>query len=180
MNPKQKAIDLARAATGDDEITVAGDFQPKGMTWKRGLGTAAGAAVGGAVSGGNEWAQAAGAAGGYAAGTLSSATKGVPPVVVLAASPTKLYVLATTHGQSMILAKQLELLDTVDRRNMTVTIKNRIETRTIVIEDEATGHEYGLEGLKLGFHHMNDLLNLLQHSDESESVAGADEGLQPA
>ena len=74
MNPKQKAIDLARAATGDDEITVAGDFQPKGMTWKRGVGAAAGAAVGGVASGGNEWPRAAGTAGGYAAGSSSAST----------------------------------------------------------------------------------------------------------
>ena len=34
MDPKQKLIDLAREATGDTDITVAGDFQPKGTTWK--------------------------------------------------------------------------------------------------------------------------------------------------
>ncbi len=32
MDLKQKLIDLAREATGDDQITVAGDFQPKSCT----------------------------------------------------------------------------------------------------------------------------------------------------
>lgn len=182
MDLKQKTIDLAKEATGDDQIIVAGDFQPKGMTWKRAAGAAAGSLAGSAVSGGNTWAQTAGAVGGMAAGTLASATKGVPPVAVLAASPTKLYLLATTHGQGMLLAKELELLDTIDRTNMTLTIKNRVSTRTIVITDDTTGHEYGLEGMKLGFHHMNDLLNLLQHDDAPEPGAApeVDEGLQPA
>lgn len=39
---KQKLIDLAREATGDSAITVAGDFQPKGLTWKMAAGAAAG------------------------------------------------------------------------------------------------------------------------------------------
>ena len=38
---KQKLIDLAREAADDPEITVAGDFQPKGFTWKVAAGTAA-------------------------------------------------------------------------------------------------------------------------------------------
>jgi hypothetical protein len=50
MDFKQKLIDLSREATGDDNITVAGDFQPKGMTWKVVAGAAAGAVLGDAVS----------------------------------------------------------------------------------------------------------------------------------
>ena len=34
MDLRQKLIDLSREATGDATITVAGDFQPKGLTWK--------------------------------------------------------------------------------------------------------------------------------------------------
>ena len=46
MDLKQKLIDLAREATGDNEIVVAGDFQPKGMTWKVAAGAGAGAVLG--------------------------------------------------------------------------------------------------------------------------------------
>jgi hypothetical protein len=48
-----------------------------------------------------------------------------------------------------------------------VTIKKRAMTRTVVIEDESDGGKIELEGLKLGLHHMNDLLNVL---DEQETV----------
>jgi hypothetical protein len=187
MDLKQKMVDMAREATGDEEIFVAGDFQPKGMAWKKAAGAVAGSALGGAVSDGNSWAQAAGAAGGMAVGSLA-AGKGKPPVVVLAATPTKLYVLATKMGQGILLAKHLEVLDVMDRNQLTVTIKKRIQTRTAVIEDESTGAKVELEGLKLGFHHMNDLLNVLdeQETVEAETRAlldeadAADEGLAPA
>ncbi len=187
MDLKQKMVDMAREATGDDEIFVAGDFQPKGMVWKRAAGAAAGAVIGGAVSDGNSWGQMAGATGGIAVGSLA-AGKGKPPVVVLAATPTKLYVLATKMGQGMLLAKHLELLNVMDRDQISVTIKKRIQTRTVVIEDESNGGKIELEGLKLGFHHMNDLLNVLDEQEEVEAATqalldeadAAGEGLAPA
>jgi hypothetical protein len=187
MDLKQKMVDLAREATGDDEIFVAGDFQPKGMVWKRAAGAAAGSLIGGAVSDGNSWAQAAGAAGGLAAGSLA-AGKGKPPVVVLAATPTKLYVLATKMGQGILLAKHLEVLNVMDRDHLSVTIKKRVSTRTAVIEDESNGGKIELEGLKLGFHHMNDLLNVLDEQEEVEAETralldeadAAGDGLAPA
>ena len=72
MASKEKLIRMAVEATGDEEIIVAGDFEPKGMMWKRSAGAAAGSLAGGAVSGGNSWAQAAGATGGLALGSLAS------------------------------------------------------------------------------------------------------------
>ena len=48
----EKMVAMAVEATGDESIFVAGDFQPKGMAWKRAAGTV-GSAVGGAASGGD-------------------------------------------------------------------------------------------------------------------------------
>jgi len=61
-----------------------------------------------------------------------------------------------------------------------VTIKKRVNTRTAVIEDESTGSKLELEGLKLGFHHMNDLLNVLDedHEVEADTRARLDEAEQ--
>ena len=52
MDLRQKLIDLSREATGDASITVAGDFQPKGMTWKVAAGAVAGSVLGEAAGGG--------------------------------------------------------------------------------------------------------------------------------
>ena len=88
---KDKLVKMAIEATGDAQIFVAGDFEPKGMMWKRAAGAAAGSALGGAVSDGSSWGRAAGVAGGVAAGTLASgASTHLPPFVVLAATPTTL------------------------------------------------------------------------------------------
>ena len=51
MDLRQKLIELSREATGDQTITVAGDFQPKGMTWKVAAGAAAGSVLGEAAGG---------------------------------------------------------------------------------------------------------------------------------
>lgn len=176
MASKEKLVRMAQEATGDDEIFVAGDFEPKGMMWKRAAGAAAGSLAGGAVSGGDSWAKAAGAAGGIAVGSLAAgASTHLPPVVILAATPTKLYVLATPIGRGHMFARNLEPLTELDRNNITVTLKKRMATRTAVIEDETTGETIALEGVKLGFHHMNDLLNELNEEEheaaESESEA---------
>ena len=133
---------------------------------------AAGSAAGGAVSDGNSWAQAAGAAGGIAVGSLAAgASTHLPPVVILAASPTKLYVLATPVGRGHVFARNLEVLSALDRDNLTVTLKKRVATRTAVIEDETTGEVFKLEGVKFGFHHMNDLLNEIDQEEHDAAVA---------
>jgi hypothetical protein len=162
MDLKQKMIDLAREATGDDEIGVAGEFRPKGMLWKQAAGAAAGSLAGGAATGGNEWGQTAGAIGGAAAGTLASTGKGVPLEVVIAASPTKVYLLSTKHDGPVWMSRSLDLVHVIDREQMSVTIKKRMMTRTIVIEDEATGAKYEMEGLKIGFHHTSAILDLIE------------------
>lgn len=172
MASKEKLVRMAVEASGDDSILVAGDFEPKGMMWKQAAGAAAGSMIGGGVSGGNSWAQAAGAAGGIAAGSLAAgASTHLPPVVILAATPSKLYVLATPVGRGHLFARNLEVLTVLERDNITVTLKKRLATRTAVIEDESTGEKIALEGVKFGFHHMNDLLNEIDQEEHDEAEA---------
>jgi hypothetical protein len=174
MDLKQKMIDMAREATGDQEITVAGDFQPKGLTWKRAAAAGAGSVLGDAIGGGDNWASTAGATGGYMVGSMAGTSGELPPVIVIAASPSKLYLFTSNNGKGMMLAKSLLLIDTLHRSHLTFELKQRVTTRTIVITDESTGHEYAMEGARLGFHHMNDLLDLLDDVDENEEARVAD------
>ena len=167
MDLKQKLIDLAREATGDDSITVAGDFQPKGMTWKVAARAAAGSVLGDAVGG--DAGQTAGAAGGMIAGRYAATSGELPPVVVLAASPDKLYLLTSNNAKGIILAKHLILIDTLDRDNLSVEMQQKVTVRTAVITDESTGHQYGLEGKRILFHHMNDMLDALAAHDAEDA-----------
>jgi hypothetical protein len=168
MDLKQKLLDLAREATGDPEITVAGDFQPKGMTWKVAAGAAAGSVLGDQVG-----AAGLGAAGGAAAGHYAASSGDLPPVVVLAASPSKLYLMTSNNAKGIILAKHLVLIDTLDRANLSVELKQKATVRTAVITDESTGHEYKLEGKRILFHHMNDMLDALGAADDEDEDATA-------
>ena len=167
MDLRQKLIDLSREATGDPTITVAGDFQPKGMTWKVAAGAAAGSVLGDAAGG--DVGQAIGSAGGYAAGRYAATSGELPPVVVLAASPTKLYLMTSNNAKGIILAKHLLLIDTLDRENLTVEMHQKVTTRTAVITDTSNGHEYKIEGKRILFHHMNAMLDARAADDAAEA-----------
>jgi hypothetical protein len=41
--------------------------------------------------------------------------------------------------------------------------------RTAVITDTSTGHEYKIEGKRILFHHMNDLLDALAAHDPDDA-----------
>lgn len=167
MDLKQKLIDLAREATGDSEITVAGDFQPKGMTWKVAAGAAAGSVLGDAAGG--DVAQTIGTAAGYSAGRYAATSGELPPVIIVAASPSKLYLMTSNNAKGIILAKHLLLIDTLDRANLSVEMHQRVTTRTAVITDSSTGHEYKIEGKRILFHHMNDMLDALAADDHEDA-----------
>ena len=176
MDLKQKLIDLAREATGDPTITVAGDFQPKGMTWKVAAGAVAGSVLGDAAGG--DVSQSVGAGAGAVAGRYAASSGALPPVIVVAASPTKLYLMTSNNAKGIILAKHLLLIDTLDRANLSVEMHQKATVRTAVISDSSTGHEYKLEGKRILFHHMNDMLDALAadvHDDaEHETAVAAD------
>jgi len=167
MDLKQKLIELSREATGDPTITVAGDFQPKGMTWKVAAGAAAGSVLGDAVGG--DVAQAVGVGAGAAAGHYAATSGELPRVIVLAASPEKLYLMTSNNAKGIILAKHLLMIDTLDREHLSVEMHQRATTRTAVITDQSTGHEYRIEGKRILFHHMNDMLDALASADESDA-----------
>ena len=167
MDFKQKLLDLAREATGDDAITVAGDFQPKGMTWKVAAGAAAGSMLGSAAGG--DVGQSVGTMGGYAAGGYAASSGELPPVIVLAASPDKLYLMTSNNAKGIILAKHLLLIDTLERANLTVEMHQKVTARTAVITDSSNGHEYKIEGKRILFHHMNDMLDALSAEDADDA-----------
>ena len=167
MDLKQKLIDLSREATGDQEIIVAGDFQPKGMTWKIAAGAAAGSVLGSAVGG--DVGQSVGTGAGYVGGKYAATSGELPPVIVVAASPSKLYLMTSNNAKGIILAKHLLLIDTLNRDDLTVEMHQKATVRTAVITDTSTGHEYKLEGKRILFHHMNDMLDALA-SDDAEDA----------
>jgi hypothetical protein len=168
---RKKLLDLAIEATGDKEITVAGDFEPKGLTWKRAAGAAAGAALGNEV--GEGWG-AIGAMAGAAAGQRVGSSGDLPPVVIMAASPKKLYFLTTNNAKGIISAKSFIMLREFERDHLTFEMHQKVTVRTVVIRDEASGGELKLEGRRYIFHHMNAILDALSAGDEEDEDAPAE------
>ena len=129
------------------------------MTWKVAAGAAAGSVLGDAVGG--DTAQAIGTMGGMTAGKCAATSGELPPVIVLAASSEKLYLMTSNNAKGIILATHLVLIDTLNRADLSIEMHQKMSVRTAIITDTSTGHEYKIEGKRILFHHMNDMLDAL-------------------
>ena len=163
---RKKLLDMAIEATGDKEITVAGDFEPKGLTWKR-------------AAGGGRWRRVGRRDrrrvgchrrdGRCAARDRSRAPQEIcRRSSCMAASPTKLYLFTTNNAKGIILAKSLIKLRELERDHLTFEMKQKVTVRTVVITDESTGGELKMEGRRYIFHHMNAILDALAGGTEDE------------
>jgi hypothetical protein len=88
---------------------------------------------------------------------------------VLAASPDKLYLMTSNNAKGIIVAKHLVLIDTLDRENLSVEMHQKMTVRTAVITDNSTANEYKIEGKRILFHHMNDMLDALAVHDADDA-----------
>ena len=96
----------------------------------------------------------------------------MPPVIVLAASPTKLYLMTSNSAKGIIPAEappNLLLIETLDRASLSVEMHQKAIVRSAVITDSSTGHEYKIEGNRILFHHMNDMLDALAADDHDDA-----------
>lgn len=177
MGSLKKMVSMAVEATGDGSISVAGDFQPKGMVWKQASGAIAGSVVGDVVSGGDAIAELAGMAAGVAAGTLAAgeANSKLPTYVVLAASPEKLYVLTRVRHKGELLANHLKLLHVMERAGLVVTLGDKTTVRTAIVEDAATNFRLELEGVRYGAHATDEILDELGKHQHTEAMSHPDE-----
>ncbi|HUS42368.1 MAG TPA: hypothetical protein VMY16_06850 [Ilumatobacteraceae bacterium] len=89
-------------------------------------------------------------------------------MIILAASPDKLNLMTSNDAKGIILAKHLLLIDTLNRADLSVEMHQKAAVRTAIVTDTSTGHEYKLEGKRILFHHMNDMLDALAASDADD------------
>ena len=81
MSNEERLVDLARQATGDGSIDVAGDFEPRGLMWKRSTGSF----VGSSLSDANPLTDQAGDLAGRATADAAVGATGDLPLVVVVA-----------------------------------------------------------------------------------------------
>lgn len=130
MASKENMIRGAIEATGDEEITVAGLFVPRGLVGRIAVGAIAGGFVG-SIAG--PAGSAAGTAIGAGAGAASVGQDGLSWVV--AVTPTKVHVLNRPFSPSSDARSVQTLIHTYDRTDLTVEVKTRAFVRVVVLDD---------------------------------------------
>lgn len=163
MASEKKMVEGAAAATGD-EILVAGRFQPNGMFGKQVIGGVLGGVVGDAVG-----AAVGGAAGdvmrevgntaGYLAGTADASVDGQVTFVV-AISASKVYVLRS-GGFFGITREDLQVVHAFDRSTLSVTLKNHLGIRSMVLEDAQTLDRMEFQALDEHWSHAKQIFHEL-------------------
>jgi hypothetical protein len=169
MSSEQRLVDMAREATGDPSIVVAGDFEPRGLLAKR----SAGSFVGSGLGGENPLAEVTGDLAGRAtADAAARATGDLPLVVVLAVGTEQVHLLTTPRGERSSSATSLVVVDSLRRRGLGVEVHPRVNVRSVVLTDAGTGHRYELEGYRMGPHHVAAVLAELTGAAEGASGPG--------
>ena len=143
MSLEQKILERAIAATGDEDIFLAGDFLPSDFTL-------------------NQFSESSlGPAADEGAWGSSREETGRLPLVVMAVSPANLYLLVTPPGEGIFTADRFDLVETIDRGTLQARSAERDTVHIIIIEDVKAIREFTLVGVHAGSHSINEVLEEL-------------------
>ena len=149
MALEQKIVDLARAATGDDSIFVAGDFLPTDLVVNHFADASDGVAGTDAIAADvDTW-------GGSHGG------RDRLPLVVAAVSPNTLYLLVTEPGKGILTADRFDLVEAIDRGSLRVRTAERDGSHEVIVQDALAIREFTMDGGQAGSHFMTDVLDAL-------------------
>ena len=167
--------DNARAAVKalilDDEILDVALTYPRGYTKSQAVGLAAG----GVIGFGGDFQGVAAVVGGMVGGKIFSNLKEVPRSIVLAVSPTTVYVLGRDTqalvGHWDILQPMLKF----DRAHVHVEVVQTLATLNITLVDTEHGATLELEAKRMGTLGVKALIELLTDSDQQLDTAVREE-----
>jgi hypothetical protein len=135
-------------------VIAAGMFQPRGTSGGR-SGT-----FGAGLASDNIVGELVGAAASVEAGRAMSHVDGVPRWTMLAVTPTTLHAIACSqHGVGW---QPQETFATFDRSSVRVTVRGRVNVRTLSVEDPASGRTYEWEGNRIGPAHAKAVIEALE------------------
>ena len=169
MSREDSALAAVKALIPDDEILDVALTYPRGYTKAQAVGLLAGGVIG---SGGDF--QAVGAVvGGMVGGSIFSNLKDVPKSIVLAVSPSTVYVLGRDTQALVGHWDILEPMLKFDRAHLLVEVKQTLATLNITLVDTEHDATLELEAKRMGTLGVKGLLELLAPSDEGENDATA-------
>lgn len=152
MTREESAREGAQAVIPDDEIVDVAVVMPRGSTISGVLGAAVGVAVGGDNPTG--W----GVVGGMLGSRVNAASHGSYPSLVLALSPTRLYVLGRARTGLVGGWKHLAPLAHIERRDLEVSKKRHGTVLIIGLTDTTNGSTLEVEAQNIGGLGLKDLL----------------------
>lgn len=139
-----------------DEVTVVGQFSPRGYTGGMFAGAMAGGEAGGLLGGvGDVAGDLAGSMLGRRAVTAAS---GLPARMLVGVSARSVYGLAAPTRHS----EPTALLFDVARSGLTVRVRPRFNVRVLELTDKASGSAIELEGNRLPVTHARDVIDELR------------------
>jgi len=157
MVSTEQLVAGATRETGDSEITVAGVFLPRGFVGRSIIGSSIGGILGDSVGG--AVGQAIGSTAGSVGG-MASAADGEGVRLIVAVSPTHVYVLHP-RGLTGMRHEDLEILYAFDRLTLDVQVKARVSIRILVLEDRQHDQRIEVEGSRSWLRHANEVIHAL-------------------
>ena len=161
MSQESKARAAVQALIPDDEILDVALTHPRGYTRSQ----AVGAAAGGVIGFGGDFQGAAAVIGGMASSKIFSNMKQLPQSVVLAVSPTTVYVLGRDTQAVVGHWDKLQPMIKFDRASLSVEVKQTLATLDITLVDTQNDATLELEAKRLGTLDVKALIELLMLSD---------------
>jgi hypothetical protein len=145
---EQKIVERAAAAARDEQIFVAGEFLPSDLEVIY-LSDPEGEPSTGARADAEAWEGSHG---------------GIDrlPLVVMAVSPTNLYLLVTEPGEGILTADRYTLVETIDREGLRVRSVELDEVHELIIEDAAAIRVFKRKSSRAGSHFLGDVLDALR------------------
>ena len=138
-----------------EEVTAAGQFQPRGHTGSMFAGGLIGDSLTGGMGGAADSVATVGGA--LAGARMHDAASGLPGDMLVGVTPTHVYGFAAAHRSSPAGA----LVFGVSRNQIEVKVHQRVNVRILELVDSSTGSTIQLEGNRIPLTHTKDVIDAL-------------------
>jgi len=152
-----QSVEVALRGLGmSEEVTAAGQFQPRGHTGSMFAGGMIGDSLADGLGGAADSVATVGGA--LAGARMHDAASGLPGNMLVGVTPTHVYGFAAAHRSSPAGA----LVFGVSRDQIEVKVHQRVNVRILELVDSATRSSIQLEGNRIPLTHSKDVIEALQ------------------